>query len=161
ELNYPLLQRFPQPKEEVAHIPTAELPEDLIHFDPEQKEDYLLEIGSEELPATFVPIGCQNLEKGIRNLLEKEGIIFKSIKTYGTPRRIAVYVQDLAKGKAPQQTEKRGPGVEHAFDAQGKLTAAGEGFFRAIGKHAATLSEIKAGKEPDVSIKSIKGTDYL
>ncbi len=56
----------------------------------DKREEYLLEIGSEELPATFVPIGCRQLDKGIRELLEKEKIPFKSLKTYGTPRRLAV-----------------------------------------------------------------------
>lgn len=161
ELKYPLLNRFPAPKDDTPHTPAADLAEDLKHFDPNQKDDFVLEIGSEELPATFVPIGAQNLEKAMRQLLEKENIPFKSIKTYGTPRRLAVYVQDLAKGKSAQSTEKRGPAVEQAFKADGTLTPAGEGFFRSLSKSPMTQNEIRATADGDVAIKSLKGVDYL
>lgn len=160
-LNFPLMNKFPVPKDETVHTPAADLTEDLKHFDPNQKEDFVLEIGSEELPATFVPIGAQNLEKAMKQLLEKEGIAFKAIKTYGTPRRLAVYVQDLAKGKSEQATEKRGPAVEQAFKTDGSLAPAGEGFFRSLGKQPITQQDIRANKDADIVIKSVKGVDYL
>lgn len=160
-LKFPLMNKFPAPVDTTTHTPAADLVEDLTHYDPNQKDDYVLEIGSEELPATFVPIGAQNLEKAVRQLLEKENIQFKSIKTYGTPRRLAVYVQELAKGKAAQSTEKRGPAVEQAFKADGTLTPAGEGFFRSLGKQPMNQNDIRTNKDADVTIKSIKGVDYL
>jgi len=173
EQNFPLLKRFkslggiPQAKAYATHAEESQpptehpIPEELANGNPDKHEDFLLEIGSEELPATFVPIGCQNLEKGIRQLLESEGIAFKSIKTYGTPRRLAVYVQELALGKPPKTTEKRGPSIEQAFDAAGKVKPAAEGFFRSIGKKALDVDAIRKGQDPSIVIKSVKGTDYL
>ncbi len=157
--NFPLIHRFETPEAAAQEVPP--IPEELLETNVDQKEDFVLEIGSEELPATFVTIGCHNLEKGVRQLLEKEGIPHKSIKTYGTPRRIAVYIHELAKGKPSQKVEKRGPPVEQAFKADGTLTVTGEGFFRSIGKPAASLDKIRAGNEADLQIRPIKGTDYI
>lgn len=160
-LNYPLTKKFKAIETEAEQKHPDPLHEDLVNFEPTAKSDYLLEIGSEELPATFVPIGLVNLEKNMRQLLEKEGISFKGIKTYGTPRRLAVYIQDLAKGKPAQQTERRGPPVDSAFDTDGKLTPTGEGFLKSIGIQPTTLKEIQSGKVPDLTVKAVKGVDYL
>ncbi len=75
-------------------------------FDATKKRDFLLEIGSEELPATFVPIGMRNLERAVKTLLEKEALPFTSITSYGTPRRIALIVEGLAEGTNPQTIPK-------------------------------------------------------
>lgn len=164
EQNFPLLDRLGHYLKEIpdeGQKAEIHLTEELLHFEPGKTEDFLLEIGSEELPATFVPIGCQNLEKGIKNLLEKEGISFKSIRSYGTPRRIAVYVQDLALGKNPQIQEKKGPALEQAFDVDGSLKPAGEGFFRSIGKRPLSISDIREQKDRALTIRQIKGIEYL
>lgn len=158
-LDYPLLQRTLPPKQSKDILPAFH-PE-LETVDPEKREDFLLEIGSEELPATFVPIGMQNLEKSVRELLQNEGIAFKNIKAYGTPRRLAIYVHDLALGKPEQTIEKKGPPVEQVYDREGKLTPAGEGFFRSLGLVAPPLQAIKKGSSKSVCIRNIKGIDYL
>ena len=108
-----------------------------------------------------MPLGTQNLEKSLRQLLEKEGIPFKGIKTYGTPRRLAAYIEGLALGKPAQSIEKRGPAVEQAFDVDGKLKPAGEGFFRTLGKPAPILSSIRKGQIANLEIRNIKGIEYL
>ncbi len=124
--------------------------------------DFLLEIGSEELPATFVPIGLASLEKQLKQLLEKENIPFKQLKSYGTPRRLAVLIEELA-GESPEQViEKKGPPLEQLFDAQGQAKPAAEGFFKSIGIAAApALQEIQSGACPQLQVKPIKGVDYL
>ncbi len=104
---YPLLQKNGVVKTSpLLERPT--LPESLIHARSDQTEDYLLEIGSEELPASFVSIGSQNLKKEIKALLEKEKLPFENIEVYATPRRLAVYVKGLANGKTtPNHRTKR------------------------------------------------------
>lgn len=159
EKGYPLLNRFKTTKAAVKH--PERMSDQLMSAKPDQSQDFLLEIGSEELPATFVPIGCANLEKAARQLFEKENLSFKNLKTYGTPRRLALYVEGLAMAKPAQSSEKRGPVLESAFDASGNPTPAGEGFFRSIGKTAPTLSNIRSGMVENVSIRSIKDANYL
>lgn len=149
-------QGFPLIKTPSKHIPQHDFSKEvaaLKTLDEVETEDYLLEIGSEELPATFVPIGLKNLEKSIRELLKKEGISYRDLSVYGTPRRLAVIIHDLATKKDTAEIERRGPKLTQAFDESGKPTPAGEGFFRSLG--------IKEPTEKDYEVRTIKGTDYL
>ncbi|MCB1112917.1 MAG: glycine--tRNA ligase subunit beta, partial [Chlamydiia bacterium] len=163
ELEHPLMDRFSTGKRDDIHLthPELTLNEALLQATSKQKEDYLLEIGSEELPATFVPAGCHNLEKSMVKLLEKEGIQYEGVETYGTPRRLAVYVKGLQMATPTTEEERRGPPVNQAFDDSGLPAAAAQGFFRSINKDPLTLNEIRDGQDSDVSIVNKKGTDYL
>lgn len=160
ELGFPLLKKWCEKRAETP-IAIEKIAQNLLHFEPNERQDFVLEIGSEELPATFVPIGERNLEKAMRGLLEKEGISYSSLKAEGTPRRLAVYVRDLALGKPATVVEKRGPSLQQAFDQQGDLTPAGDGFFRSIGLTPISLPDVEMGKEKDLTIRAIKGEKYL
>jgi glycyl-tRNA synthetase len=131
-----------------------------VDWSKQPTADFLLEIGSEELPAVSVPIGMANLEKGFRQLLEKEGIPFKSIVVYGTPRRLAILIKELAASKPAKSTEKKGPPLSTIYQ-EGKLTTAGEGFFKSVGFPPQTEPEIRNGKAKGLEIRSIKGVDYI
>lgn len=157
---HPLLKRLKM-HQQVASPQKAPLSETLLNVHPDQREDYLLEIGSEELPATFVTIGSQNLEKQVKALLDKAEINYERISVYATPRRLAVYIHQLAMGKPAQNLEKKGPPVEQAYFPDGKLKPAGEGFFRSLDIPAPTLDALHQGQIPGIEIRSIKGTAYL
>lgn len=158
-LGYPLESRFKGA--EIASINLPELPMELRLADETQTEDFILEIGSEELPATFVPIGIRNLEKAFKALFDKEGLAYQTLHADGTPRRLMVQVTGLALGTPATATEKRGPSLEQAFDSNGVLNASGEGFFRSLGKSPLTLAAIQRDCDKDIFIRNIKGTDYL
>jgi len=130
-------------------------------FDPAEKYDFLFEIGSEQLPATFVPIGCRNLEKMVRAILESHNLAFEKIEVFGTPCRLAVLVRHLSTGTAAKTIEKRGPALSSAFDSQGNWTPQGEGFLKSLGIPQSSLNSIRSGKPKDISIHSIKETEYL
>lgn len=158
KLGYPLLNKqwpsiVSQEQPSVHHLPTS--------FDPAIKEDFVLEIGSEELPASFVPIGCANLQKDFTRLLNELKIPFDSLETHGTPRRLTAYVKGLAQGRAAESTERRGPPVSAAYDEKGVLTKTGEGFFRSLNLPASSLEEVQSGKAHGISIRDQKGTNYL
>lgn len=138
---------FPLAKEEKLSIKEVKKPS--TQFDAEKRRDFLLEIGSEELPATFVPIGQRNLQRDINKLFESQGIAFDRIVAYGSPRRIAVKVEGLKEGNSPQTVEKRGPPLSLAKDASGNWTAQGEGFLKSLGEN------------PKTRVETIKGVDYL
>ncbi len=161
--NFPLLERAKAKQKTVEHHATStiNLSEDLLNIHPDSRADYLLEIGSEELPASFVAIGSQNLEKQIRALLDKEEIPYERMSIYATPRRLAVYIHQLAMGKPAQNIEKKGPPIDQAYSPTGELKPAGEGFFRSIGISAPTLEAIRQGQIPGLEIRGIKGTSYL
>lgn len=154
EQNFPLLNRFQFPS-----APSQETDFTFTSKSTGSTDDFLLEIGVEELPATFVPIGVQGLEKALIALFDKEQVAYKQIHSYGTPRRLSVVVESLALEKPAQKIEKRGPAVASGFDQEGNPLASAQGFFRSINRAPVTLSQIN--HEKDLSIRSVKGTDYL
>jgi glycyl-tRNA synthetase len=154
---HPLLKYHHESEAILPPLPLMQA--ELLNSHPDDTDDFLLEIGSGELPAAFVPIGMANLEKDMRALLEKEEISFEEIRTYATPRRLSVLVRRLAKGKPSKTTEKRGPSLEQAYGET--IKPAGEGFFRSLGMPAPTLKAIREGQIAGVEIRSIKGVDYL
>ena len=158
KLDYPLLRNH---KTQFA-LPTV--PPISPKNDPAERQDFLLEIGSEELPATFVPIGMQHLETQMRALLHTYQLPYESIKVYGTPRRLALLIKGLAGGTAAQRTEKKGPSLTTAFDSKGNLSQAGTGFFRSligICPEPPRLSQIQNGELAGLEIRQLKGVDYL
>ena len=126
-------------------------------FDPKKREDFLLEIGSEELPATFVPIGCRNLESKMRTFLDKAGLAYEETCVYATPRRLAILVHGLVGGTEAKEIKKRGPKLETAFGSDGILTPQGKGFFKSIGHEEATRDSFEKGAIPGLTQES----DYL
>ena len=93
-------------------------------------KDLLLEIGTEEIPAHFMPgILAQVAEKAKKSLDELR-ISYDDLKTYGTPRRIALVVTGVAESQTSETVEYKGPSVAIAFDADHKPTKAAIGFAR-------------------------------
>ncbi len=130
-------------------------------FTPGKRQDFLLEIGSEQLPATFIPIGCANLEKAMRRFLKEQQLAFDSIQIYGTPQRLAISVKGLIEGTEPKEILRRGPAAASAFDPSGKLTPQGEGFLKSVGISAVTWDAIQKGKVKNLKMDKIKEADYL
>jgi len=136
--------------------PTPSMAPELLN--PQAKEDFLLEIGSEELPATFVPIGCQNLKNGMIELLKD--FSYDSLTMFGTPRRLSVLVRGLSRRTGTTTLCRKGPVLALAFDAQGKMTKQGEGFVTSLGLD--TFPNLGALKDHDtLYIQNIKGREYL
>lgn len=149
---------FPLMKNEKQLPPIPEKSIGTFTYDPKKKEDFLLEIGSEELPATFVPIGSTNLENALSKLLSENGLEFESIKTFATPRRLSCYVQGLSQGTESQKIEKKGPTLQAAFSPSGEPTEIGKGFLRSVGFEPMSLD---ACKKRGAEIRKIKESDYL
>lgn len=101
--------------------------------------DLLLEIGTEEIPAKFMPGILSQMETTVKARFEAERIGFSELRALGTPRRIVLIVRDLAAMQADKTSENRGPSVKVAFDAEGKPTKAAEGFARGQGIAATEL----------------------
>lgn len=91
---------------------------------------YLLEVGTEELPYKFIPQAIEQLRTGFTNFLNDNKVKFTDIKVYATPRRLAVLVDGLETKTADEEKIIKGPVKTVAFDENGNLTKAGEGFAR-------------------------------
>lgn len=156
EQKFPLLNRFSEfSQEEETALP--QLANALSHPAAGKRADFLLELGLEELPAVFVQIGIDGLKKAVEKLLSQHEIPHDAIETYGTPRRLAVIVKNMALTKPAKRTEKRGPAVSMAFDAEGNPLPAAAGFFKSLDIQPLPLKAL--GNQ--VKIQSVKGVDYL
>lgn len=160
-LGHPLEKKLNKTKQEENLLKVSPISEKLLDVDTKKREDFILEIGTEELPASFVSIGCENLKKEISGLLKDENISYKQLKVYGTPRRLAIYIEDLAYGKESKEEERRGPALQQCFTETGVLSPAGAGFFRSIKQNPMTLEEVRNGASKALFIQNIKGVDYL
>src|SRR5258706_15197922 len=95
--------------------------------------DLLFEIGVEELPSSFVPGAPPALPALFTKRLAEQRLAPAEVRAYGTPRRLAVLVRDLADRQADLSEELTGPPVSAAFDREGKPTRAAEAFANKIG----------------------------
>ena len=74
-------------------------------------KDLLFEIGTEEIPARFMPGALAQLAENAAKSLNEARIAYSELKTYGTPRRLALLVTNVAEMQADQVTRKKGPTV--------------------------------------------------
>lgn len=98
-------------------------------------KDLLLEIGTEEIPARFLEPALSALQASGRDRLLKAGFTFQDLHVYGTPRRLALFVEGLSAKAADQEQEFLGPALAQAKDAEGHWTPAAQGFAQS---HATT-----------------------
>lgn len=98
-----------------------------------ERRPFLLEIGSEEIPARFTPTAMREIETRLSSLLAQEHLEHGDLRVLATPRRLVVLCDGLAAGQPDREEEVKGPPVKVAFDADGNPTKAGEGFARKVG----------------------------
>ena len=108
-------------------------------------EPFLLEIGVEELPARFCPSALDQLRARGEALLAELRLGHGPTRVYGTPRRLAWWVEDLDDRQADAVTTTRGPARQAAFDASGRPTRAAEGFARSQGVAVEDLTVSEVG----------------
>ena len=97
------------------------------------KENFLVEIGTEELPPKALKTLATSFADNVEAELNQAGLTFDKIEWFAAPRRLAVKVLNLATQQPSKEIEKRGPAVSAAFDAEGKPTKAAEGWARGCG----------------------------
>ena len=100
----------------------------------------LFEIGTEELPAWFVAPGAAALAAGVTERLAALHVVHGAVRTFATPRRLAVAIDGVAETSARREEIRRGPAVAAAFDAAGQPTRAAVGFAASAGVAVADLT---------------------
>ncbi|HEX8948973.1 MAG TPA: glycine--tRNA ligase subunit beta [Dissulfurispiraceae bacterium] len=105
----------------------------------------LLEIGTEEIPARFLPEAMQKLKEGAEKLFSDYRLTAQSVKTYATPRRLSLVAEVDAMQKASEK-EVWGPPVNVAFDQNGNPTKAAEAFAGTHGIKVGDLAKKEKGK---------------
>ncbi|RRN06297.1 glycine--tRNA ligase subunit beta [Bibersteinia trehalosi] len=96
-------------------------------------QNFLAEIGTEELPPKALKKLATAFAENVENELNQAGLSFEKVEWFAAPRRLAVKVLSLAESQPSKAVEKRGPAVSAAFDAEGKPTKAAEGWAKGCG----------------------------
>ena len=118
----------------------------------------LLEIGTEEIPSSYIEPALKQMESAASKALSAAGLKYESVATFATPRRLVLTINGL-EGKSPDRTEEvLGPSVKAAKDAQGNFTQAAMGFANKNGvKPEKLLSKITEKGEYLCFVKKVKG----
>jgi len=93
-------------------------------------EDLLLEIGTEEIPAHYMPAILSQVQELAVKKFGAANIAFESVRTIGTPRRVALLLHGVADRQADVSARHKGPSIKIAYDGEGKPTKAAMGFAR-------------------------------
>jgi len=121
-------------------------------------KEFLLEIGTEEIPAGILSPALEELKKMIGSELEFHRIRFDKIVTMGTPRRFVLCVQGMEKKQTDALVEAIGPPEKVAFDSEGNPTKAAKGFASRQGVQLSELKVVQTKKGNYLQVKKeIKG----
>ncbi len=112
--------------------------------------DFLLEIGTEELPPNDLKTAMAQLDKNMRELLLELRLAHDGLEVLGTPRRLVVWVKNLASHQDDLKQEMKGPPAARAYDAVGNPTKAAEGFARSKGIQV-----------DELEVREVDGGEYI
>ena len=112
-------------------------------------KDLLLEIGTEELPSSAVYSAIEQIHKNSEKVLKNYRIGYEKINSYGSPRRIVLYINNIEETQSPLTTKVLGPFKKDAYDKDDKPTKVAIGFAKAMGVNLDQLG-IEIGKKGEV-----------
>jgi len=148
ELEYPLLKET-QPQPRNAHPRQSKI-------ELAAPASFILEIGVEELPAHDVESALNQLRERVPLWLNNLRLEHGPVRIHATPRRLAVFVENLAPAQPDREELVKGPPAERAFDKDGIATPAALGFAKKNGVEIKDLQtrEIDNGKYVVAIIRS-------
>lgn len=147
QLDYPLLHHVPAPagSDDVWQGRTVDDGTPVDEPAPLRAgpHPFVLEIGSEELPAADLTAALDQLHTAVPALLTELRLGYDAVEVQGTPRRLMVFISRLASRQADRETVVKGPPANRAFDAAGKPTPAALGFARSRGVAVTDLQVVE------------------
>ncbi|MGC2423876.1 MAG: glycine--tRNA ligase subunit beta, partial [Nitrospirota bacterium] len=115
-------------------------------------KELILEIGTEEIPAGFIPKALAAMEELADKMLSDARLTHGKIKAMGNPRRLFLHVEGLSERQPDEVRVVTGPPKRAAFDAAGKPTKAAEGFAKGQGVPVQELKIIDTDKGEYISV---------
>ncbi|MBV7563042.1 glycine--tRNA ligase subunit beta [Pseudomonas sp. sia0905] len=103
--------------------------------------DFLVELGTEELPPKALKTLGESFLAGIEKGLKAAGLSYRGARYYAAPRRLAVLVEQLATEQPDRTVNLDGPPVQAAFDAEGNPTQAALGFAKKCGVELSAIDQ--------------------
>jgi glycyl-tRNA synthetase len=156
QLEYPLLKD--ERGQASGQVVSVKVPS-LVQPAPAQNPaPFLLEIGTEELPAADLDNLLGQLKDLTPKLLSEARLAHGDVSIYGTPRRLVAYVKDLVPHQPDSETVVKGPAAARAYDAGGAPTPAAVGFAKSKGVSVDALEKrALEGGEYVVAVVRAKG----
>lgn len=108
--------------------------------------DLLLEIGTEEIPAGYLPPAMRQLEELARKELSAARLSYGEFRAFATPRRLVLHITKVAEAQKSDVREVLGPARGVAYDGAGDPTKAAEGFARSQGVDVGKLKVVSTPK---------------
>jgi glycyl-tRNA synthetase beta chain len=108
--------------------------------------ELLFEIGTEELPAGFQKPALTQLKENFLKQAKELNLAHGVVETLGTPRRLALLVENLADSQPDSREELMGPSKQAGLDADGNPTKAAMGFARSKGADVTDLQVVETEK---------------
>jgi len=123
------------------------------------KVDFLVELGTEELPPKSLLTLSEAFQAGIEKGLHEQQLNYEGIKAFAAPRRLAVLVSGMDDQQPDRTEQKLGPNVAAAYDKEGNPSKAAEGFARSCGVSFADLTTVDTDKGERLSFtQNISGS---
>ena len=123
-------------------------------------KDLLFEIGTEEIPAGFLNPAVRNLEELFKKKIDSLELSYGEIKSFCTPRRLALKVSDIAERQEDRKEILLGPSQKAAYDSDGNPTKAAEGFARSKGASVEDLVLVDTPKGQYLQLeREVKGDE--
>ena len=122
----------------------------------QETADLLFEIGTEEIPASYVPPVLEQLRETAAKSLTNHRIPFGDIETLGTPRRITLSIKDIKTLQESEETEVVGPPKRIAYDENGEPTKAAVGFAKTQGVELTALRIVETERGEYVAVSKLE-----
>lgn len=119
-------------------------------------QDFLFELGCEELPTSALKQAGTDLLKLIESELSALGLPYADIQGIASPRRLGCLIKGLASEQADQEIVLRGPSQSVAYDADGQPTKALLGFCKKNGIQPEQLSVVETPKGPGLEYRGVQ-----
>ncbi len=124
--------------------------------------ELVLEIGTEEIPSSFIPKALEEMKALLERELQAQRIVYKEIKAMGTPRRMVLASSDVAPLQEGRSINVTGPARNIAFDKEGRPTKAALGFARGQGVAVEELQTVQTEKGEYLCVrKEEKGEETM
>lgn len=125
------------------------------------KQDFLVELGTEELPPKALSKLSKAFANGIAKDLKNLGLGYSELKAYAAPRRLAVLVRQLDSQTPIKEVTVWGPPAKIAFDADGNPGKAAAAFAKKNGIEISQLKTENDGKQDKLVFRSSAGGDEV
>ena len=118
--------------------------------------DLILELGVEEIPASYFEPATNHIRERLTEALGSEGLTFDSLMVWGGPRRLAVGLWGLLMLQPDIEEEVTGPPLSAAYDSNGNPTKAAQGFAKGQGVPIGDLYTQTTPKGPYMAVKKYR-----